>query len=168
WSLALSVVLAAGPQAAALVIPWLTGAVIDHALPDRSGRLLAVLVGLVALAGLLKALMLLGRRFIAGRQALGVEFDMRNALYAHLLRLSWGFYDRNQTGQLMSRATNDLQQVRFFLGYGLVFFFQNLLTVASVSVVLFFFEWRLAFVVLAVTPLPVALAYPHSHAAHPP
>ena len=50
---------------------------------------------------------------------------MRHGLYAHLVRLSFGFYDRHQTGQLMSRATVDLQGVRFFLGYGLIFFFQN-------------------------------------------
>ncbi|TMJ96953.1 MAG: ABC transporter ATP-binding protein [Actinobacteria bacterium] len=167
WSLALSVVLAAGSQAAALVIPWLTGAVIDHALPDRNGRLLAVLVGLVALAGLLKALMLLGRRFIAGRQALGVEFDMRNALYAHLLRLSWGFYDRNQTGQLMSRATNDLQQVRFFLGYGLVFFGQHILTIVATTVLVFVIDWQLALIALAITPVLVAVAYQYSRKSHP-
>jgi ATP-binding cassette subfamily B protein len=67
----------------------------------------------------------------------------------------------------MSRATVDLQGVRFFLGYGLIFFFQNLLTVVSVTVVLFFFEWRLALIVLAVTPLLVVLAYRYSHVAHP-
>src|SRR5204863_7823354 len=48
-----------------------------------------------------------------------------------------------------------------------IFFFQNLLTVASVTVVLFFVEWRLALIVLAVTPLLVALAYRYSHIAHP-
>ena len=52
------------------------------------------------------------------------------------MRLSFGFYDRHQTGQLMSRATVDLQGVRFFLGYGLIFFFQNAITVISVTVVL--------------------------------
>ena len=110
---------------------------------------------------------MLGRRLISGKQALDVEMDMRQGLYSHLVRLSFGFYDRHQTGQLMSRATVDLQGVRFFLGYGLIFFFQNVLTVASVTVVLFFFEWRLAFVVLAVTPFIVALAYRYSHVAHP-
>ena len=85
---------------------------------------------------------------------------MRSGLYAHLVRLSFGFYDRHQTGQLMSRATVDLQGVRFFLGYGLIFFFQNVLTVVSVTVVLFFFEWRLALIVLAVTPLLVAARVP--------
>jgi ATP-binding cassette subfamily B protein len=93
--------------------------------------------------------------------------DLRQSLYSHFVRLSFGFYDRQQTGQLMSRATVDLQGVRFFLGYGLIFFFQNVLTVVSVTVVLFFFEWRLALVVLAVTPFLVALAYRYSHVAHP-
>jgi ATP-binding cassette subfamily B protein len=108
-----------------------------------------------------------GRRLISGKQALDVEMDMRQGLYSHFVRLSFGFYDRNQTGQLMSRATVDLQGVRFFLGYGLIFFFQNILTVTSVTVVLFFFEWRLALVVLAVTPFLVGIAYRYSHVAHP-
>jgi ATP-binding cassette subfamily B protein len=67
----------------------------------------------------------------------------------------------------MSRATVDLQGVRFFLGYGLIFFFQNVLTVVSVAVVLFFVEWHLALIVLAVTPVLVLLAYRYSHVAHP-
>jgi ABC-type multidrug transport system fused ATPase/permease subunit len=96
-----------------------------------------------------------------------VEMDMRNGLYARLVRLSFGFYDRHQTGQLMSRATVDLQGVRFFLGYGLIFFFQNVLTVVSVTAVLFFVEWRLALIALAVTPLLVVLAYRYSRVAHP-
>src|SRR5438067_2316425 len=109
-----------------------------------------------------------GRRLISGRQALAVEMDMRQGLYAHLVRLSFGFYDRHQTGQLMSRATVDLQGVRFFLGYGLIFFFQNVLTIASVTVVLFVYEWQLAFVALAITPILAGLSYRYSRIAHPP
>src|SRR5437899_12225833 len=110
---------------------------------------------------------MLGRRIISGRQALDVEMDMRSDMYAHLVRLSFGFYDRHQTGQLMSRATVDLQGVRFFLGYGLIFFFQNILTVLSVTAVLFFFDWKLALIALAITPVLVVLAYRYSHVAHP-
>ena len=107
------------------------------------------------------------RRLISGQQALAVEMDMRHGLYAHLVRLSFGFYDRHQTGQLMSRATVDLQGVRFFLGYGLIFFFQNVLTVVSVTIVLFFFQWQLALIVVAIVPILVAVAYRYSHIAHP-
>jgi ATP-binding cassette subfamily B protein len=117
--------------------------------------------------GVLRAGFMAGRRLISGKQALAVEMDMRQGLYAHLVRLSFGFYDRHQTGQLMSRATVDLQGVRFFLGYGLIFFFQNILTVLSVTAVLFFFEWKLALIALAITPILVVVAYRYSHIAHP-
>ena len=69
------------------------------------------------------------RRMIAGRVSLGVEYDLRKRLYGQLQRLELGFFDHQQTGQLMSRATVDLQAVRFFLGYGLVFILQSVLTI---------------------------------------
>ncbi len=110
---------------------------------------------------------MVGRRLISGRQALGVEFDMRNQLYAKLLRLSFRFYDSHQTGQLMSRATVDLQSVRFFLGYGLIFFFQHVLTVIAVITVMLVFNWKLALVACAITPVLILLAYRYSHVSHP-
>jgi ATP-binding cassette subfamily B protein len=166
--LAVSVVLALGSQAAQIALVWVTGRnVIDEALLRHDTHRLWLYVSVIAALGLLSAALMLGRRLLSGKQALDVEMDMRQALYSHLVRMSFGFYDRHQTGQLMSRATVDLQGVRFFLGYGLIFFFQNMLTVVSVSVVLFFFEWRLALVVLAVTPFLVALAYRYSRIAHP-
>ncbi len=166
--LAVSAVLAVGSQAAQIALIWVTGKnVIDGALLHHDTHQLWLYVGVIAALGLVSATLMLGRRLISGKQALDVEMDMRQSLYSHLVRLSFGFYDRHQTGQLMSRATVDLQGVRFFLGYGLIFFFQNILTVVSVTVVLFFFEWKLAFVVLAVTPFLVALAYRYSHIAHP-
>ena len=122
---------------------------------------------LIVALGVISAVLMSGRRLISGKQALDVEMDLRQSLYSHFVRLSFGFYDRNQTGQLMSRATVDLQGVRFFLGYGLIFFFQNALTVVSVSVVLFFLQWELALVVLAVMPFLIAIAYRYSHVAHP-
>ena len=166
--LGISIVLAVGSQAAQIALIWVTGrGVIDKALVDHDRHRLWLYVGAIVLLGAVSALLMAGRRLISGKQALDVEMDLRQGLYSHFVRLSFGFYDRHQTGQLMSRATVDLQGVRFFLGYGLIFFFQNVLAVASVTVVLFFLEWRLALVVLAVTPLLVALAYRYSHVAHP-
>ena len=172
WSLAASVVLAIGSQAAALALPAITGYAINNAIPNEqgdhsNGPLLAFLVGLFVVVGLAKSLMLVGRRFIAGRQALGVEYDLRNSLYSHMLRLSWGFYDRHQTGQLMSRATVDLQGVRFFLGYGLIFFGQHILTVVATTAILFFFDWQIALIALAITPILVGVAYQYSRVSHP-
>jgi ABC-type multidrug transport system fused ATPase/permease subunit len=166
--LIVSIVLAVGSQAAQILLIWVTGrGVIDDALIHHNTHRLWLSVGEIVVLGFVRAALMLGRRIISGRQALDVEMDMRSAMYARLVRLSFGFYDRHQTGQLMSRATVDLQGVRFFLGYGLIFFFQNVLTVISVSIVLFFFEWKLALIVLAVTPLLVVIAYRYSHIAHP-
>jgi len=166
--LAVSVLLAVGSQAAQIALVWLTGRnVIDHALIHHDRHRLWMTVGEIVALGFVRAGLMLGRRLLSGKQALDVEMDMRSGMYAHLVRLSFGFYDRHQTGQLMSRATVDLQGVRFFLGYGLIFFFQNVLTVVSVTVVLFFFQWELALIALAITPPLVALAYRYSHVAHP-
>jgi ABC-type multidrug transport system fused ATPase/permease subunit len=117
--------------------------------------------------GAVLSLLMMGRRLISGRQALGVEFDMRNGMFAKLQRLSFGFYDRHQTGQLMSRATVDLQAVRFFLGYGLIFFFQHVMTIVGVTAVMFVVNWRLALAATAITPLIVIVAYRYSSVSHP-
>src|SRR2546425_2878460 len=166
-SLVVSIVLAVGSQAAQIALIWVTGRVVDRAIRPRDSHELWIFVWTIVGLGVVKALLMVGRRLISGKQALGVEFDIRHGLYAHLVRLSFGFYDRHQTGQLMSRATVDLQGVRFFLGYGLIFFFQNILTIVSVTGVLFAYQWKLAFVALAITPILAGLSYRYSHVAHP-
>jgi ABC-type multidrug transport system fused ATPase/permease subunit len=167
WSLALSIVLAAASQAAAIALIRITQSIIDKGIRPGDQEVVWILVGVIAALGLVKALLMVGRRFISGKQALGVEFDMRNAIYGHLLRLSFGFYDRHQTGQLMSRATVDLQGVRFFLGYGLIFFAQNLFTIVGATAIMFWTDWRLALVALAITPALIVLAYRYSSVSHP-
>ena len=166
-SLTVSILLAVLSQGAAIALIALTGAVIDKALATHDHEMLWILVGAVLAVGFARAALMAGRRLLSGRQALAVEMDMRHGLYSHLVRLSFGFYDRHQTGQLMSRATVDLQGVRFFLGYGLIFFFQNAITVISVTVVLLVFNWKLALISLAITPVLVVVAYRYSHVTHP-
>jgi ATP-binding cassette subfamily B protein len=165
-SLAISVALAIGYQAAGLVATYLTGSVAATIKAGERHRL-AWLVGAILVLGVVRGVLMAGRRLVSGYQALGVEMDMRNRVYAKLLRLSFGFYDRHQTGQLMSRATVDLQGVRFFLGYGLIFFFQNAFTVIGVGIFVFVISWKLALVSMAISPVLIALAYRYSHVSHP-
>jgi len=165
-TLALSLGLAVVAQLCALAFPWLTGEVVA-AIEDDDRGTLPWLVGAVVVLGIAKALATGGRRLISGWQALGVDFDLRDALYSKLLRLSFGWFDRQQTGQLMSRATVDVQSVRFFLGYGLIFFFQHVFTVIGVTVLAFVISWKLALVGLAFAPFTVAIAYRYSSVSHP-
>src|ERR687886_167831 len=166
-SLAVSTFLAIASQLAGIALIAVTGRVVDRALRPHDRHELWVLVWTIVGLGVAKAVLMSARRLISGRQALGIEFDLRNQLYSHLVRLSFGFYDRHQTGQLMSRATVDLQGVRFFLGYGLIFFFQNAFTVIGVGIVVFLISWKLALVAMAISPVLIAVAYRYSHVAHP-
>ena len=166
WSTAISVVLAIGSQAAALIGVYLTGSV-ANALTKNERDQIPRLVAAIIVLGVARSAMMAGRRLIAGKQALDVELDLRTAIYAKLVRLSFGFYDRHQTGQLMSRATVDLQGVRFFLGYGLIFFFQHTFTILGVGLVIFLIDWRLALIALTIAPFLIAVAYRYSHVSHP-
>jgi ABC-type multidrug transport system fused ATPase/permease subunit len=165
-SLVVSILLAVGSQAAALFAVILTRDVVNAISHDQEHDL-PWLVAAVLGVGLARAVMMSGRRLIAGKQALAVEMDMRRDVYAKLVRLSFGYYDRHQTGQLMSRATVDLQGVRFFLGYGLIFFFQHVFTIVGVAIVVFLVSWKLALIAIAIGPILAAVAYRYSHVSHP-
>ena len=167
WQVAASAVLAAGSQAAALLIPYLTGKVIDAADAGASRDTIYRYSLLIVAAGAVAGALMLFRRWLAGRLSLAVEYDLRNRMYGHMQRLSYRFFDRHQTGQLMSRATVDVQAVRVFLGYGLIFFFQHLFTVVTVLVLLALMSVQLTLIALAITPVLAAMAYRYSRVSHP-
>ncbi|MCA1682628.1 MAG: ABC transporter ATP-binding protein/permease [Actinobacteria bacterium] len=151
---------------ASVAIPYLVGRAIDAV--RRGDRQELHLAGLgIAIAGLLSLGFTVARRLIAGRVSLGVEYDLRNRVYAHLQALELGFFDRQQTGQLMSRATVDLQAVRFFLGYGLIFMMQSALTIVLVGVAMTLMNPGLAAIALFPTPFVVLIAQRYGHRARP-
>jgi ABC-type multidrug transport system fused ATPase/permease subunit len=107
------------------------------------------------------------RRMVAGRMSLDVEYDLRERVYGHLQRLELGFFDHQQTGQLMSRATVDLQAVRFFLGYGLVFILQSILTIVLAGIVMIVVNPGLGLIALAPVPFVVVVSYRYGRRARP-
>ncbi|HUB74263.1 MAG TPA: ABC transporter ATP-binding protein [Solirubrobacteraceae bacterium] len=107
------------------------------------------------------------RRIVAGRVSLAVEYDLRERMYGHLQRLELGFFDHQQTGQLMSRATVDLAAVRFFLGYGLVFILQSILTIALAGAVMLAINPGLGLIALAPVPFVVVISYRYGRRARP-
>jgi ATP-binding cassette subfamily B protein len=96
-----------------------------------------------------------------------VEFDLRNRMYGHYQRLELAFFDGQQVGQLMSRATVDLQAVRFFLGYGLIFILQNLLTILLAAGVMFYLKPDLALVALLPVPIVIVAAARYGRFSRP-
>ncbi|HWE34621.1 MAG TPA: ABC transporter ATP-binding protein [Solirubrobacteraceae bacterium] len=165
-----SFVLAAGAMGMTVLIPWVTGRAIDAisrgAHTHHRGSLVTWVV-VIGIAGLLRLVLSVFRRLIAGRVSLGVELDLRNRLYGQLQRLELSFFDMQQTGQLMSRATVDLQAVRFFLGYGLIFIGQSLLTIALAGVAMFLIRPELAALSLAPVPFVVLVARSYGRRSRP-
>ena len=75
--------------------------------------------------------------YMAESTSQGVAFDFRNEIFSKLQRLSFSYYDRNQTGQLMIRATDDVEKVRLFIAQGLVLAAQSVLLLVSSLIILF-------------------------------
>ena len=150
-----------------VLIPWLVGQAVNAVEPpsDKSA-ILPLALGIVG-AGILRLGLTVVRRLIAGRVSVAVEFDLREKLYRHLQALELGFFDAQQTGQLMSRATVDLQSIRFFLGYGLIFLTQNALTILLASVVMFAIKPWLAALALAPVPIVVLSAARYNRRSRP-
>jgi ABC-type multidrug transport system fused ATPase/permease subunit len=162
WSFAL----AFGALGGTVLIPYLTGVAIN-AIRDHHHHELTLLALAILGAGLVRLVLSVFRRLIAGQVSLDVEVDLREALYGHLQRLELSFFDRQQTGQLMSRATVDLQSVRFFLGYGLIFIAQSVVTILLAAVAMFLLQPSLAAISLAPVPFVVLIANRYGHKSKP-
>jgi ABC-type multidrug transport system fused ATPase/permease subunit len=161
-----SVVLAGFAMGATVLIPFFTGRAVDAiGRHDRAGLELAA--GLVAAAALGRLVLSVARRLVAGRVSLGVEVDLRNLVYGHLQQLELGFFAGQQTGQLMSRATVDLQSVRFFLGYGLVFIAQSGLTIVLAAVAMLALQPELGALALSPVPFVVFVAARYGRRSRP-
>ena len=148
---------------AGIVVPLITRQVIDG--PIRHGDRAAVwpLGGLALLFGLAEAVLVFLRRWTMSTSALGLETDVRNVLYRHLQRLPVAFHDRWQSGQLLSRATSDLSQIRRFIGFGLVFMVVNSATFVVVAGLLMAIYWPLAVLVVLLSLPLIWIMYKFEH-----
>jgi ABC-type multidrug transport system fused ATPase/permease subunit len=161
-----SVVLAGLAMGATVLIPYLTGRAVDAIGRHDRGEL-ELAAALIAAAAIGRLVLSAARRLVAGRVSLGVEVDLRNILYEHLQQLELGFFARQQTGQLMSRATVDLQSVRFFLGYGLVFIAQSGLTILLAAVAMLALQPGLGALALSPVPFVVFVAARYGRRSRP-
>jgi len=144
-----------------LAIPIVIRHAIDDAIAPRSGHRAAIWPYLVAVLGL--ALVRFGvnftRRYATARTGIRVEWRMRELLYQAYLRYPRAFYDRHATGQVVSRATNDLYPIRYFIGWGMTQGIQSLMMIVGIAVVLFLVNVKLAAFALVSMPAVFVLAF---------
>ncbi|HET6689343.1 MAG TPA: ABC transporter ATP-binding protein [Miltoncostaeaceae bacterium] len=154
-------------MACSVTLPYLTGRVIDDVVRGGDRGALAPLLWLVVAIVVVRMCFGVVRRWVSGQVSLAVEYDLRRRLFAHLQGMSLSYYDRMPVGQLMSRATSDLQTVRFFLGYGLIFLFMQAFTLVIVTGILLWMNWSLALLALLMGPGLGVVAWRYSKRSNP-
>jgi len=112
-----------------------------------------IIVAFAVLRGLFSFI----QAFMAEKTSQGLAFDLRNEIFAKVQRLSFSYYDRNQTGQLMIRATDDVERVRLFIAQGLVLAAQAFLLLIAALIILFLTNWQLTLWILPLLPIAVVL-----------
>ena len=147
-----------GSALLSLVIPRLIGSVVDEAIAKEQVQTLFVIAGLILAATLIKGIFTFSQVFVGEYLSQRVCFDLRNRIFNQYQRLSFAYHDRSQTGQLMSRATSDVEQIRFFVSQGLINGALMLFTFVAVLGVLLLTNWQLALLSLATMPVLFVIA----------
>jgi ATP-binding cassette subfamily B multidrug efflux pump len=136
--------------AGTLVVPRLTQIVIDQGISLGTMAIIVWGAAGIVVAALLAAVFTYLRGYLAARASQGVAYDLRNALYAHIQRLSFSYHDKAQTGQLLTRATSDVELVQMFISTGLIQLFSALLMMLGSIVLLLGTNWQLTLMTLPV------------------
>jgi len=150
----ISLLLATGMM---LAIPILLQVIIDQGITARNMTVIAVLAPAMVGVVLVQAVFSFLQGYLSEKTSQGVAYDLRNDLYARIQSLSFSYHDRAQTGQLMTRATNDVDLVRMFIGMGFLMTVNAIITLLSSLVILFALNWPLALVITLMLPLTLGL-----------
>jgi ATP-binding cassette, subfamily B, multidrug efflux pump len=136
-----------------LATPILIGRAIDDGIdPRRLGVIFLIVGGIVGIA-LVRGLFTFLQGYLAERASQGVAYDLRDALFERIERLSFSYYDRVQTGQLVTRLTSDVEQIRAFAGSGVVQLANAVVMLIGATALLLYLDWQLALVALAIVPV---------------
>ena len=144
WLLLLAFICMMGSTTFVLIIPQLISRSVDTVLGDGETHDLIWLAVAVVVAGALRGLSAFGNSYLAEVVSQRTAYDIRNALYGKLQRLSFAFHDQAQTGELMSRGTADVEAIRMFFGRGLLGLLQIVILFIAISIILVRLNWPLA------------------------
>ena len=151
----------------AMVIPRILGDAIDEALASGLQSRLLLLAATIVLFSLLRGVFSFGQRYLSESLSQRSAYDLREDFFKKLQGMSFGFFDKEQTGDLMSKATQDVEAVRMFISMGMVRGLSIFVMVGAVSVLMALTNWRLAIVSMAFVPLILWRALAMSNVLRP-
>jgi ATP-binding cassette, subfamily B, multidrug efflux pump len=151
----------------ALIVPFLTRTIIDQGISAKNEAVIArVAILMVATAALVGVFSFL-QGYLSEQVSQGIAFDLRNALYEKIQRLSFSYHDRSSTGQLMTRATSDVERMRMFLGQGFLTAVNAVLLLVGITVVMVAINWRLSLVMVPILPIAFVVFFTFMRVARP-
>ena len=153
WRLTVAMLVMLGAVASSMAIPRLLGTAIDSALSDGVRADLAILAGVIIGLGLIRGLTGYFQSYLSEGVSQRAAFDIRNEFFEKLQRLSFGFHDKQQTGNLMSKATADVDAVRWLFSMGIIHGLRITLMLTAVAAVLIWMNYRLGLATMSFVPL---------------
>src|SRR4029078_9439506 len=136
-----------------LVPPFAFRSILDHAIPHKDKKLIAVPATVVALSALVDAARAIVQRWCSARIGEGLIYDLRVALFAKVQRMPIAFYTRTQTGALTSRLNNDVVGAQNAVTSTLGSVVSNIVVLVTTLIAMIALEWRLTLLALIVLPL---------------
>ena len=156
--LALVYICLTGSTLLSLAIPRFLGITIDTALEGGGTSILILLALSVLGISVLRGALSYGQSYLSEYISQKVAYDIRHSFLGHLQALSFGFHDKQRTGDLMSRATADVESVRWFVSFGLIYSLHILVLVGGAAGLMLSTNLTLALVGLAAVPVAVYIA----------
>ncbi|HWT73497.1 MAG TPA: ABC transporter ATP-binding protein [Mobilitalea sp.] len=137
----------------AIVNPHISGVIVDDIITNGNHQLLPLMMIIMVVTTLLRAILKYWFLVIFEKSSQGMLYTMRDYVYRRLLAQDFSFYNKNRTGDLMSRQTGDMDAIRHFVAYVVYSIYENSLLFVIALVMMFVVDWRLALIMIAVLPL---------------
>lgn len=151
----------------AIVNPYISGIIVDDIITKGNHQLLPYMMIIMVVSTLLRAVLKFWFMVIFERSSQNMLYTMRDYVYRRLLAQDFSFYNKNRTGDLMSRQTGDMEAIRHFVAWVIYNIYENTLLFLIALIMMFLVDWRLALVMITVLPLTAFATYKQLKAVKP-
>ena len=150
-----------------IVNPYISGVIVDDVIGGGQRQLLPVMIACLIGVTLVRGLLRFSSQIMFESSSQGVLYSMRDTVYRKLLQEDFNFYNRNRTGDLMSRQTGDMEAIRHFISYVIYAVYENILLLAFALTMIFTVNVKLALCMLVVLPFTALTTFRQSKRVRP-
>lgn len=167
FKMAAGLLMVTGIALLTIVNPYISGRIVDDVITGGNYKLLPILIGCLLGVVALKGILRYASQVMFEICSQGVLYSMRDAVYRKLLQEDFSFYNKNRTGDLMSRQTGDMDAIRHFIAYIIYSVYENILLLSFALIMIFTVNVKLALAMLVVLPFTAFTTYKQSKSVRP-